>query len=110
MSPDTRTARKLLLAQRDEMAERHYALGGHHAHNGALHCQCELAAEYRSLLKRIEFDEAKHAPSEPSAREKELLSVIDRARRITASDPDNVWCRQATIVLDGAITGNAQGE
>lgn len=32
-----------------------------------------------------------------------LRKDIDMARRITASDPDNVWCRQATIVLNEAL-------
>jgi hypothetical protein len=38
-----------------------------------------------------------------------LRKVIDQARRITASDPKNIWCRQATILLNEALTGNSQG-
>ena len=33
----------------------------------------------------------------------ERLRVIDGARRETASDPDNRWCRNATIILNAAL-------
>ena len=33
----------------------------------------------------------------------ELLFRVDQARRETASDPANVWCRNATTILDAAI-------
>ena len=36
-------------------------------------------------------------------REAKWRAAIDKARRETASDPDNVWCRNATIILDAAI-------
>jgi hypothetical protein len=39
----------------------------------------------------------------------ELRSAIDKARRLTASDPKNQWCRQATIILNAAFTGTDQG-
>lgn len=48
-----------------------------------------------------------------------LQAGIDKARRLTASDPDNPWCRQATIILNallvparpvGDMEGNAQGD
>jgi len=35
-----------------------------------------------------------------------VFQLMDRVRRITASDPDNVWCRQATILLDAALKDN----
>jgi hypothetical protein len=38
----------------------------------------------------------------------ELRLAIDKARRLTASDPNNQWCRQATIILNAAYTGNDQ--
>jgi hypothetical protein len=37
----------------------------------------------------------------------ELEELIDRARRLTASEPDNTYCRQATILLNYALTHNA---
>ena len=32
-----------------------------------------------------------------------LRELIDKARRFTASDPDNEYCRQATLLLDLAM-------
>ena len=32
-----------------------------------------------------------------------LEETVDRARRETASDPDNRWCRNATIILNAAL-------
>ena len=47
----------------------------------------ELAAKDAELESlRAEIDKA--------------LSKIHGARKTTASDPDNVWCRQATIILN----------
>ncbi len=46
-----------------------------------------------------------------SARDR-LLRAIDLARRSTASDPQNLYCRQATLILDAAYkdeAGNAEG-
>jgi hypothetical protein len=57
---------------------------------------------------------SKSKPDQPDSRGQapieELRSAIDKARRLTASDPNNQWCRQATIILDAAFTGNDQGE
>jgi len=36
--------------------------------------------------------------------------VVDQARRETASDPENRWCRNATILLGAALRARATGE
>lgn len=38
-----------------------------------------------------------------AARVRELEAAIDKAMRETASDPDNGWCRNATIILSAAL-------
>lgn len=39
--------RKELINRRDDLAEKHYKLGGAHADSGARNCDCEIAKEYR---------------------------------------------------------------
>ena len=38
-----------------------------------------------------------------------LSEAINKARRETASDPNNRWCRNATIILNVALTPEGSG-
>jgi hypothetical protein len=60
-------------------------------------------------IGEIELVSKEMKMTDETVRVEELRSVIDKARRLTASDPDNQWCRQATIILNAAFTGNDQG-
>jgi hypothetical protein len=52
----------------------------------------------------------KEALAEQSRTISRLRGLIDKARRNTASDPDNIWCRQATIILNQALATTAATE
>src|ERR1700674_3205032 len=75
-------------------------------------CELEfpkLASDLRGLLAALRVKHASQTPPAGIGSEVyRLRKVIDQARRITASDPKNIWCRQATILLNEALTGNSQ--
>ena len=51
----------------------------------------------------VKLDAAAH-------RVRALEGAIDKARRETASDPDNRWCRNATVILNAALALRAPRE
>jgi len=64
--------------------------------------KCERDELKRQLSNVVNPDNGHHC-GESEAEIIALKRQLDQARRLTASDPQNIYCRQATIVLNEAL-------
>jgi hypothetical protein len=70
----------------------------------------EKSAPTCHCVYRVDYCTNSKWPARPQSARQKLLNAIDLARRATASDPQNVYCRQATLILDKAFNEEAGNE